>query len=75
MYAVVGPVQIKADGYAFDVWTPEAGLRPGFPYPLVQHAHYARRAEIRQTGSRAMVCNTVEEFASEIAAVSHGGHA
>jgi hypothetical protein len=74
MYAVVGPVRTKAQGYAFDVWTPEAGLRPGFPYPRVQDAYYARRVEIRQYNGEApaLVCNTIDEFDSKIAAAGTG---
>jgi len=70
MYAVVSPVHTKAHGYAFDVWTPESGLRPGFPYPRVQDAHYARRVEIRRYAGQAAahVCNTIDEFDSKIAA-------
>jgi len=74
MYAVVGPVRTKANGYAFDVWIPEAGLRSGFAYPRVQEACYARKAEIherRGAGSGpAIVCDTVDQFASEIAALT-----
>jgi len=76
MYTVVGPVHTKAKGYAFDVWTPEAGLRPGFPYLRVQDAHYARRAEIREYSdggkAPALVCSTIDEFVSEIAAAVQG---
>ena len=79
MYTVVGPVHTQAKGYAFDVWTPEAGLRLGFPYIRIQDAHYARRAEIRQHHDRdqisARICTTIDEFVSEIAAVTAPGHA
>jgi len=78
MYAVVGPVRTKANGYAFDLWIPQAGLRPGFAYPRVQDACYARKAAIsewRDEGSiPAIVCDTVDEFVSEIAAVTAMAH-
>ena len=74
MYAVVGPVHTKAKGYAFDVWTPQSGLCPGFAYPRVQDAHYARRVEIREYSEigevPALVCSTIDEFVAEIAAVT-----
>ena len=74
MYAVVGPVRTKANGYAFDVWIPKAGIRSGFSYPRVQDACYARKAEInewRDGGSvPAIVCDTADEFVTEIAAVT-----
>jgi len=77
MYAVVGPVRTRANGYAFDVWLPQAGLRSGFSYPRVQDACYARKAEIsewRDGGSiPAIVCETVDEFVSEIAALAVNG--
>lgn len=75
MYAVIGPVYAKANGYAFDVWVPRVGLLPGFAYRCVQDACYARRAEVsggrRNSGSvPALVCETVDEFVSEVAAVT-----
>ena len=74
MYAVVGPVRSKANGYAFDMWIPQVGLRSGFSYLRVQDACYARKAEIkewRDGGSiPAIACVTVDEFISEIAALT-----
>jgi hypothetical protein len=67
MYAVVGPVHTKANGYAFDAWVP---VPSGFVYTRVQDACYARKVEIdkrRDGGSiPAIVCDTVDET-SEIA--------
>jgi hypothetical protein len=79
MYTIVGPVRTRESGYAFDVWTPEAGLRAGFAYPRVQDAYYARKAEIceRCDGDRgpARICGTVDEFVSEITAIMTQGNA
>ena len=78
MYAVIGPVLSKSNGYGFEVWTPETGARPSFSYPLVQEAHYARRSEMRRRGGRiggvaAVLCGTIEEFAAEVSAASRDG--
>jgi hypothetical protein len=42
MQIVVGPVLTRKGGYAFDCWTPEQGLSPGYTYGRVEDAHYAR---------------------------------
>ena len=74
MYAVVGPVRTRANGYVFDVWIPEATIRSGFACSSVQNACCASKAEIngpRDGGSiPAIVCDTVDEFVSEAAAVA-----
>jgi hypothetical protein len=67
MHAVVGPVVTRKGGYAFDLWTPEQGLRRGFCYRLVEDAHYARKVEIRsQSKSLAVACATLDQFASAL---------
>jgi hypothetical protein len=68
MHAVVGPVITRAGGYAFDSWTPEAGLSRSYSYPRVEDAHYARKVEIRSRRRTAVVCSTLDEFASVLAA-------
>jgi hypothetical protein len=71
MHAIVGPILAREGGYAFDSWTPEEGLSPGFAYRRVGDAHYARNVEIRSCGKGrsgpAMVCGTADEFASAVA--------
>ena len=66
MYRVIGPVLARNGGYAFDLWTPEKGLSPGYVYPRVEDAHYARNAEMRscnnELGGYAVGCNTGVEF-------------
>jgi hypothetical protein len=47
MQIVVGPILTREGGYAFDCWTPEQGLSPGYRYGRVEDAHYARNVEIR----------------------------
>jgi hypothetical protein len=68
MHAVVGPVITRKGGYAFDWWTPEAGLSRSYSYPRVEDAHYARKVEIRARRRSAVVCSTLDEFASVLAA-------
>jgi hypothetical protein len=46
MQIVVGPVLTRQGGYAFDCWTPEQGLSPGYTYGRVEDAYYARKVEI-----------------------------
>ena len=71
MQIVVGPVLTRQGGYAFDCWTPEQGLSPGYTYGRVEDAYYARKVEIRsriRSLARPMVaCSTVDEFASALA--------
>lgn len=72
MHAVVGPVITRGGGFAFDSWTIEEGLSRGFSYLRVEDAYYARKAEIRsRTGKgayRMVVCSTLDEFTSALAA-------
>ena len=71
MHTVVGPILTKEGGYAFDIWTPEEGLRCGFAYRRIEDAHYARNAEIRSRKRgrplSALTCNTLDEFTSAVA--------
>ena len=68
MHAVVGPVITRKGGYAFDWWTPEAGLSRSYSYSRVEDAHYARKVEIRYRRRSAVICCTLDEFASVLAA-------
>jgi hypothetical protein len=72
MHAVVGPVITREGGFAFDSWTAEKGLSRGFSYSRVEDAYYARKAEIRsrvrRAGDQMLVCSTLDEFASALAA-------
>ena len=67
MQIVVGPVLTRKGGYAFDCWTPEQGLSPGYTYGLVEDAYYARKVEIRSPkqgcSNKIIACSTVDEFA------------
>ena len=70
MQTLIGPILSRPDGYAFDTWTREAGLRRGFGYRRIEDAYYARNAayaeETRPGGSGALLCNTLDEFTAEI---------
>lgn len=74
MHTVVGPVITRGGGYAFDSWTDEEGLNRSFSYLRVEDAYYARKAEIRShiggDRDRMVVCSTLDEFASALAARS-----
>jgi hypothetical protein len=63
---ILGPVLTRVGGYAFDAWTPEQGLSRGYVYSRVEDAYYARKAELRSSGTghagRTVACNTVDEF-------------
>src|SRR5437763_12761791 len=66
MNVVFGPVLSGADGYAFDMWTAGKGLTRSYPYHRVEHAYYARNAEIKASGKgpdpAAIVCQTLDDF-------------
>ena len=66
MNIVFGPVLSRADGYAFDAWTAGKGLTRSYPYHRVEHAYYARNAEIKASGKgpdpAAIVCQTLDDF-------------
>lgn len=70
MQAFVGPVLTRDGGYSFDSWTPETGLSESYAYRRVEDAYYARKAEIRsrKNGAHIVICGTVDEFASALAA-------
>ena len=64
MQIVVGPVLTRQGGYAFDRWTPEQGLSPGYTYGRVEDAYYARKVEIRSPkpgcSHQIIACSTVD---------------
>jgi hypothetical protein len=66
MNVVFGPVLSRADGYAFDTWTAGKGLTRSYPYHQVEHAYYARNAEIKASAQgrapAAIDCQTLDEF-------------
>ena len=64
MNLVIGPVLRRADGYAFDTWAAGKGVTRSYPYHRVEHAYYARNAEIKASvrASAAIVCQTLDEF-------------
>jgi hypothetical protein len=71
MHALVGPIILKEGGYAFDLWTPQAGLSRGYPYRRIEDANYARNVEIRsrrrERSGLAIDCSTLDEFTLAIA--------
>ena len=64
MAIVIGPVLIRANGYSFDTWTAGKGVTRSYPYHRVEHAYYARNAEIKASvrAPAAIVCQTLDEF-------------
>jgi|HubBroStandDraft_6_1064221.scaffolds.fasta_scaffold593024_2 hypothetical protein len=66
MNLVIGPVLRRVDGYAFDTWTAGKGVTRSYPYHRVEHAYYARNAEIKASvrgrAPAAIVCQTLDEF-------------
>jgi hypothetical protein len=71
VHLIVGPVVTREGGYAFDSWTPGAGLSRSYSYPRVEDAHYARNVEIRSLRRGApgglVACTTIDEFVAELA--------
>jgi hypothetical protein len=69
MGIIIGPVLMRADGYAFDTWTATKGVTRGYRYRRIEDACYARNAEIRAfaqgCGAAAIVCHTLDEFIVE----------
>jgi hypothetical protein len=61
---LVGPILCRDGGYAFDIFTPGEGLKPGFAYRRVEQAHYDRRTVLgaRGCGSPILACETEAEF-------------
>jgi hypothetical protein len=70
MNLVIGPVLRRADGYAFETWTAGKGVTRSYPYHRVEHAYYARNAEIKASvrgrAPAAIVCQTLDEFIVEL---------
>jgi hypothetical protein len=66
MQIIVGPVLTRKGGYAFDCWTAEEGLSPGYTYGRIEDAHYARKVEIRHgkkgDSDHTIACSTVDDF-------------
>jgi hypothetical protein len=69
MGMVIGPVLRRAGGYGFDICTTGKGVTRGYPYRRIEHAHYARHAEIRRLrrgrAPAAIVCETLDEFIAQ----------
>ncbi len=63
MHTLIGPVLARAGLFAFDSWTPAAGLRHGFGYRRIDDAYYARKAELK---GGAISCTTLDAFYAEI---------
>jgi FHA domain len=66
MNVVIGPVLRRPDGYAFDTWSAGNGVIRSYPYHRIEHAYYARNAEIEASAQgrapAAVVCQTLDEF-------------
>jgi hypothetical protein len=78
--AVIGPIVTREGGYAFDLWTPEAGMIRGFCHRRVEDACYARKYEIKSRPGRfaasLTACATLDEFTaalSQSGCVAEGG--
>ena len=69
MRIVIGPILRRGDGYGFDTWTAGKGVSTGYPYRRIEHADYARNAEInasaRGRAPAAIVCQTLDEFITQ----------
>ena len=65
MSVVIGPVLRHAEAYSFDTWTAGKGVTRSYPYHRVEHAYYARNAEIKASvrahAPAAIVCQTLDE--------------
>jgi hypothetical protein len=82
MGVVVGPVLARPGGFAFDIWTLEDGLTPGYVYRRIGDTYHARQAAIHSAAydrvandrvasdrvARAGVraCDTLDQFISEL---------
>jgi hypothetical protein len=82
MGVVVGPVLARPGGFAFDIWTAEEGLTPGYVYRRIGDTYHARDAVIHAAANDATAnqrvrpagirtCDTLEQFMSEL--VERGG--
>jgi hypothetical protein len=69
MGVIIGPVLMRADGYAFDTWTAAEAMTRGYRYRRIEEAYYARNAEITASAqgcaAAATVCCTLDEFIME----------
>jgi hypothetical protein len=68
MTSIIGPIIRRGERYVFDTWCAREGLRQGFPYQRIDHAHYARKAAIRTAARGTVICQTLDEFLSRTAA-------
>jgi hypothetical protein len=51
MGVVVGPVLARPGGFAFDTWTLEDGLSPGYVYRRIGDTYHARQATIHSAAN------------------------
>jgi hypothetical protein len=60
------PIISRNDGFAFDTFTPEEGLKLGFVYRRIEQVNYDRKATLhglpRATGFAVVACETLGEF-------------
>jgi hypothetical protein len=67
MHLVVGPILQQFDGYAYDSWVPEFGVRRSYSYRRIEDAYYARKCAVaeaaRSNRAAPIICHTAEEFA------------
>lgn len=70
MRPVIGPILKQYDGYAFDSWMPEQGVRRSYCYQRIEDAYYALKCTIAEAarGNRPvpLVCATSDEFTQSI---------
>ena len=70
MQTLIGPILARLDGYAFDIWSSEAGLRRGFEYRRIEDAYYARNVALtgdaRWGEPGAIGCDTLDVFVAEV---------
>lgn len=72
MRPVIGPILKQHDGYVFDSWLPEQGVRRSFCYQRIEDAYYALKCAVAEAarGNRAvpLVCHTSDEFTLSVGA-------
>jgi hypothetical protein len=72
---LVSPVVSRDGGFAFDTFTPAAGLSCGFAYRRIEQASYDRRTTLLRLlgadGHAVVACETLGEFSRRCAAL-HG---
>jgi hypothetical protein len=73
---LVGPIVSRKGGFAFDIFAPDHGIRPGFCYRTIDQAHYDRRATLSGShvpdGKLVEACNSAPEFDQRCAAMLRG---